>query len=111
MLITELKKYTKKYAKTENGKWLNDFDWDSVPTITISDLPGDVCGLYGFGTIIILDSTIDFAFGTYIHELRHRWQRKKKPLVYFAGKIFRSLIEKDAAVETDKADDFIDSCK
>jgi hypothetical protein len=107
MLIMQLKRYAELYAETTNGKWLNDFDWQSVPIITISKLPGDVVGMYSFGRIVILDTNVEIIFSTYIHELRHRWQWKTSPLKYILGKFYRPLIENDADNETEKSDCFI----
>lgn len=107
MLIYNLKKYARKYSKTEDGKWLNDFDWQSVKLVIISELPGDIIGMYSFGKIFLLDTNVDIIFSTYIHELRHRWQRVNHPWKFLAGKIYRPLIENDADAETVKADKFI----
>lgn len=107
MLIMNLKRYARLYAKTEDGKWLNDFDWENIPVITISKLPGDIVGMYSFGKIVILDTNVEIIFSTYIHELRHRWQWKKSPIKYIIGKIYRPLIEDDADAETVKADTYI----
>lgn len=107
MLIMNLKRYARLYSETEDGKWLNDFDWQKVPVITISELPCDVVGMYSFGKIVLLDTNVELIFSTYIHELRHRWQWKKSPFKYIVGKIYRPLIEDDADLETVKADEFI----
>jgi hypothetical protein len=107
MLIMQLKRYAKLYAETAEGDWLNSFDWQKVPVITISELPRDVVGMYSFGKIVLLDTNVELIFSTYIHELRHRWQWKKSPLKYIVGKIYRPLIEDDADLETVKADEFI----
>ena len=107
MLVFNLRKYARRYAETDDGKWLNDFEWEKVPVVTISELPGDIIGMYSFGKIFVLDTNLEIIFSTYIHELRHRWQRVKHPWKFLAGKVYRPLIEKDADAETEKADKFI----
>lgn len=86
----------RQYAKTEQGKWLNDYDWDNVPVVVITKLPGDIAGMYSCGYIVLLDGDESIIAPIYLHELRHRWQWQKQRFKYLLGKLYRPLIEKDA---------------
>ena len=102
-MVKQLKSLASEYAKTPDGKWLNDFDWKKVP-VRMDDMIGSVVGCYFFGTITLKESPdAGLIFDIYIHELRHVWQSKKQPLRYLAGKLFRRLIEDDADTEEAKA--------
>lgn len=105
-LLEELKDKVWRYSQTEQGKWLNDIDWQSVPVEFEGTLPGDIAGLYSFGGIVLLEADVSTIFPIYVHELRHRWQWKKNPLKYIIGKLYRPLIEDDADREQQKADDW-----
>lgn len=108
MLITQLKRYAHLYSKTADGAWLNDFDWQKVKLVTISEFRNpDIMGMYSFGKITVRDTNVELVFSTYIHELRHRWQWEQNKLKYIFGKIYRPLIEDDADRETVKADEWI----
>lgn len=122
MLILNLKRYAKLYAETEDGKWLNDFDWSKVKLVTISEFPWiAIMGMYCFGLIVVRDTNIELVFSTYIHELYHQWQKKQNLLQYVAGKLLRVFtailapfgivydprFEREADRETKKADKFI----
>lgn len=102
-MIDQLKNTAYEYAKTPYGKWLNDFDWQSVP-VKFKKLKYDVVGYHFFGRITLME-VVDSSliFDVYIHELRHVWQSKKLPLRYLVGKLFRKLIEDDADREEAKA--------
>ena len=102
-MVNELKKLANEYAKTEDGKWLNDIDWIKVP-VSFEDLKGDIMGYHFFGNVVLREVyDISLIFDIYIHELRHVWQSKKHPLKYLIGKIFRFIIENDALKEEAKA--------
>lgn len=102
-MIRQLQSLTEEYAETDDGKWLNDFDWDSVP-VRLKALKHGIVGYHFFGKITLADSAcVGLIFDIYIHELRHVWQSKKQPLRYLLGKLYRPLIEKDADVEETKA--------
>lgn len=95
-MMCTLDAITVKYAQTEEGKWLNDIDWRSVP-VEFTDLPFGIVGTYSWGKIKLLPSPdVGLIFPVYIHELRHRWQSQKHPLKYIIGKLYRPIIEKDA---------------
>lgn len=102
-MLNQLKSLADEYSKTADGGWLNDFDWKSVP-VKFKKLSNDVVGYHFLGTITLLE-VIDpvIIFDIYIHELRHVWQFKKKPLLYLVGKLLRFLIENDADNEESKA--------
>ena len=102
-MLNELKKLADKYSQTEDGSWLNEFDWKSVP-VKFKKLKYDIVGYHFCGTITLMevcDSSL--IFDIYIHELRHVWQSKKQPIKYLIGKLFRWIIEDDADNEEKKA--------
>ena len=105
-LLEELKVNVGLYSQTEDGKWLQEFAWADVPVSFKDKLPGDIAGLYSFGGIVLLDVDVSTIFPIYVHELRHRWQWKKNPLKYLIGKLYRPLIEDDAYMEQEKADNW-----
>ena len=122
MLIMNLKRYTRLYSETEDGKWLKDFDWQKVKLVTVSEFHDEaIMGMYSFGKILVRDTNIELVFPTYIHELYHQWQKNQSYIHYVAGKFLRifSVIlgrmgitydprfEREADAETKKADDFI----
>ena len=122
MLIMNLKRYASLYAETEDGKWLNDFDWQKVKLVTVSEFPSEaIMGMYSFGKIIVRDTNIELVFSTYIHELYHQWQKKQSFIRYVAGKFLRIFavilgrfgikydprFEREADAETLLADRFI----
>lgn len=122
MLITQLKRYANLYAKTTDGAWLNDFDWQNVKLVTVSEFPSEATmGMYSFGRIIVRATNIELVFSTYIHELYHQWQKHQSLTQYVAGKFLRLAkvilalfdisydprFEREADVETVKADAFI----
>ena len=104
--LSELQKYVTLYSTTENGYWLNDFDWNSVPVTFKEDLPEYVAGYYSFNGIALRNADVSSLFEIYVHELRHRWQWKRNPLKYIVGKLYRPLIENDAYMEQEKADNW-----
>lgn len=102
-MITKLKQLASEYSETANGAWLNEFDWQNVP-VRFKKLKHDVIGYHFFGRITLMEVVdVSLIFDIYIHELRHVWQAKKQPFRYFAGKLFRKLIEDDADREEAKA--------
>ena len=102
-MIDKLKNLASDYAETPSGKWLNEFDWKSVP-VRLKKLKHGVIGYHFFGRITLMEVVdVSLIFDIYIHELRHVWQSKKQPLRYLAGKLFRKLIEDDADTEELKA--------
>lgn len=102
-MINKLKFLAEEYAETQDGAWLNDFDWDNVP-VKFKPLGWDIVGCHFCGTIMLKETAcVELIFDIYIHELRHVWQWKKQPLRYLAGKLFRRLIENDADNEELKA--------
>ena len=108
--VTALRRLAREYASTtRDGHWLTDINWSSVPVI-MEELPKDVCGKYSFGKIYLMPCAEATAiFSTYIHELRHCWQWKKKPVFYLVGKIIRPLIEDDAVCQEEAASNWIQS--
>lgn len=102
-MIKELKYLSSEYAETLSGKWLNEFDWKSVP-VRFKKLKHGVVGCHFLGRITLMEVVdVSLIFDIYIHELRHVWQSKKQPLRYLVGKLFRKLIEDDADREEAKA--------
>lgn len=102
-MLNQLKTIASEYAKTPSGKWLNEFDRESVP-VRFKRLKHDVVGCHFLGRITLMEVVdVGLIFDIYIHELRHVWQSKKQPLKYLAGKLFRKLIEDDADREEAKA--------
>lgn len=122
MLIYELKRYTRLYAKTADGNWLNTFEWEKIPLITISEFRNpDIMGSYNLGRITVRDTNLELVFSTYIHELYHQYQKNCNLMLYIVGKGLRLLtpilrrvgveytprFEREADIETAKADKFI----
>lgn len=104
--MEKLKQLTSEYAHTADGRWLNDFDWKKVP-VEFCNLPFGIVGMYSFGKIKLLNCPDPgLIFPIYVHELRHRWQRKKHPFKYLIGKLYRPLIEDDADEQEKLADDW-----
>ena len=102
-MINQLNKLASEYAQTDEGKWLNEFDWSAVP-VKFKPLGWDIVGLQFFGRIVLMEvADVNLIFDIYIHELRHVWQRKKRPFFYLTGKLLRFLIENDADAEEAKA--------
>lgn len=109
-VLDELRRMVWSYSHSEEGGWLRDFDWSSVP-VTFKDLKNGVCGMYSFGKIVLLTSgEMRPIFPIYVHELRHRWQWRKSPLRYLIGKVVRPLIENDADREERKAEQWLNEC-
>lgn len=82
MTISELKHYANLYSQTEAGKWLNEIEWRKNHVVIV-DGPG--LGSRWLGGIILIDPESDsIQFGTYIHELRHEWQRKQQGAIKYA---------------------------
>ena len=107
-VIATLHEYTREYAMTTNGSWLNDFDWISIPVDLKMFADPDVCGQYTFGVIFIMECGVpSVIFEIYVHELRHAWQKQKCLWKYLLGKIYRPLIENRAYEEQEKAGEWI----
>jgi len=107
----QLEMLVRKYASTENGKWIYDIEWLKIP-VELKELEGDVMGKYAFGKIVLRESyEPSLIFSTYIHELRHRWQWLQNPLKYIIGKVIRPIIEIDAYHQQDLADQWMDNEK
>lgn len=90
--------------------WLDAIDWAAIPVDIrpAEKMPRDVLGMYSFGKIVLMESLSAHAiFPTYIHELRHRWQWKTRPIAYLVGKVIRPLIEADAVDAEEDARAFI----
>lgn len=105
--VSDLKRIALKYSFTEEGSWLNEINWTAIP-VSITELPKDVCGMYSFGRIWLMPCLQPEAvFSTYVHELRHRWQKEKHLLMFLAGKVIRPIIENDAEREEAKAQAWI----
>ena len=104
--LEDLKVNVGLYSQTPSGNWLNEFAWADVPVAFKNELPGDIAGLYSFGGIVLLRADLSTIFPIYVHELRHRYQWKKNPLKYLIGKLYRPLIEDDAYMEQEKADNW-----
>ena len=106
-ILAKLKKMAREYSLMDEGQWLLDFEWDAVP-VSMRKLPPDICGMQFFGVIYLIPCCEPLAlFSTYIHELRHVWQRKMHPLQYYVGKIYRPLIENDAKAQEFSAENWI----
>ncbi len=106
-IVKSLKQRAQSYAMTDAGQWLLDFKWWDVK-VALRVLPPDVCGMYFFGVIYLMDCLeADAIFPTYIHELRHRWQRVTNPVTYYIGKIYRPIIEDDARRQEHLAEDWL----
>lgn len=105
MTIGELKHYANLYSMTDSGAWLNEIDWRKNHVVIV-DGPG--LGSRWLGGIILIDPESDsIQFGTYIHELRHEWQRKQQGAIKYA---LRNLIKKnepDAEDQADKAQNWL----
>ena len=94
--------------RDKNG-WLDNFEWEWVPVTFSEDLPRDVLGMYILGKITLMKVfSMQAIFPIYIHELRHRWQWKTKPLKYLLGKIWRPIIENDAVDQQQAAEAWMD---
>lgn len=102
-MLKQLQSLTTEYAKTADGRWLNEFDWKAVP-VKFKNFTNGVIGCHFFGKITLM-KVVDagLIFDIYIHELRHVWQWKKRPVRYLLGKLIRPLIERDADREEKKA--------
>ena len=102
-MINELKSLAYAYAKTPDGSWLDEFDWQNVP-VKFKKLKQNVIGYHFLGRITLM-AVVDVSLivDIYIHELRHVWQSRKQPLRYLVGKLFRKPIEDDADREEAKA--------
>ena len=98
MTIAEMKHYVNLYSQTEEGAWLNDIEWDRKPVVIV-DGPG--MGSRWLGDIILIDPvaanmTDNMQFGTYVHELRHVWQRKQQGFLEYALRNLTRKNEPDA---------------
>ena len=90
MTIAELKYYANLFQNTQKGAWLLDIDWTSN-FVAIIDGPG--LGSRWLGNIVIIDPMDDNQqFGTYIHQLRHSWQRKQQGFLKY---YFMNLLRKN----------------
>ena len=105
MTIAELKHYANIYAQTEAGAWLNEIDWRRNHIIIV-DGPG--LGSRWPGGILLIDPDTDsIQFGTYIHELRHCWQRKKQGSIKYALRNLTRKNEPDAVREMIQAQNWL----
>ena len=111
------------YAKTVDGAWLKDLNWESFKYLWKADLEGsDVQAIRPLtGNSIILqpngnnpDYWVQLMAAPAIHELRHVWQRKRYGLIPYCllapwGRLFPETapLEKDAFDQQDKATLFI----
>ena len=98
MTTEQLKKYAEKYAKTGNGSWMSEIDWKKYP-VKLIDGPG--MGSRWFTNSIWIDPesatmSDNMQFNTYIHELRHIWQRKRQGVIIYALKNITQINEPDA---------------
>lgn len=104
MTIGELKHYANLYSQTDSGVWMNEIDWRRNH-VAIVNGPG--LGSRWLGGIILIDPETDsIQFGTYIHELRHEWQRKKQGLIKYTLLNLTKKNEPDAEDEMAKAQDW-----
>ena len=95
-IITDLKYRAEQYSCTPRGGWLSEIAWRGIP-VRIKDGPG--AGSYWLGKILVDPDDFETAFATYIHELRHAWQRRYSGLAgYLYGKLTGSN-ESDAEKE------------
>lgn len=108
-VIEQLERLARLYSMHPDGRWLDDIEWQERSPI-MRKLPQDVCGMYVAGHIVLMPSLEpDPIFPTFIHELRHRWQLKKHPVMYIIGKLWRPLIEDDAVCQEMAAQQWLDS--
>lgn len=109
LVIEQLERLARLFSMHPDGRWLDDIDWQSRSPV-MRKLPKDVCGMYMAGHIVLMPSLEpDSIFPTYIHELRHRWQAKKHPVMYIIGKLWRPLIEDDALCREMAAQQWLES--
>jgi hypothetical protein len=109
MTIEELKYYANLYSLTPAGEWMNELNWRKA-SIRIADGPG--IGSRWFINLILIDPistdmTDSMQFGTYIHELRHIWQRKKQGCIKYAIRNLFQRNEPDAEDQDDKAQNWL----
>jgi hypothetical protein len=108
-VIEQLERLVRLYSMYTSGRWLDEIRWQERSPI-MRKLPQDVCGMYVAGHIVLMPSLEpDAIFPTYIHELRHRWQAHRHPILYIIGKIIRPLIEDDAVCQEDMARMWLES--
>ena len=104
MTTAELKHYANIYSLTDSGAWMNDIEWRKNH-IFIVDGPG--LGSRWLGGIILIDPETDqIQFNTYIHELRHEWQRKQQGAIKYALMNLFKKNEPDAEEAGLKAQDW-----
>lgn len=92
------------FSNTNEGAFLREFDWKAVPFWTESDkcnVDSGTLGVYHAAEDTIgLMEACDPALiaSTYVHELRHAYQRRKLGLVGYLLKksVIRFVIEKEA---------------
>lgn len=92
------------FSKTEKGAFLRDFDWKSISFWTEPDrcnVDSGTLGVYHaaedtIGLMEVCDPAL--IASTYIHELRHAWQRRKLGLAGYLLKksVLRWMIENQA---------------
>lgn len=92
------------FSNTENGAFLREFDWKSISFWTEAEtcnVDSGTLGVYHAAEDTIgLMEACDPALiaSTYVHELRHAYQRRKLGLVGYLLKksVLRFVIEKEA---------------
>lgn len=92
------------FSNTDKGAFILEFDWKSVPFWTETDkcnVKSGVLGIYHavsntIGLMEVCDPVL--IASTYVHELRHAYQRRKLGLVGYLLKksVLRFVIEKEA---------------
>ena len=105
----ELKHYANLYSLTDAGEWMNSINWCDAE-IWLADGPG--LGSRWFNNLILIDPisedmTDSMQFGTYIHELRHIWQRAQQGAIKYALRNLFKRNEPDAEDQADKAQNWL----
>ena len=123
--LSRLMHYVTCYSQTREGRWLNDFEFRSIPVEWCYAMePNDgILGAFSSltGKIYLQPEDVDkIAHGsawvellapTMIHELRHVWQYTRNKLLYVLcciPGVRRLTLERDAWRETDPAQEFCD---
>jgi len=98
--MQNLTETTHEYAM-HKAYWLNKFDWQAIPLKTIKGQEGKKQARYKpllKEIEIAPDGNFPVLFGSYIHELRHAYQRKRLSIVLYwlMLTIARPLLERTA---------------
>ena len=105
------------FSNTNEGAFLREFDWKAVPFWTEADKCNDKSGTLGIyhaaeNTIGLMEACDPALIAsTYVHELRHAWQRRKLGLFGYLLKksVLRFAIEKEARQSENDFEEWIKS--